>query len=150
MRPEVEPGLGVHKGHRQVTSCRKQGQVDVWGRIHRVADCQSTLLDAMGEELAVFPAKLRRGNTKEGREETHLNFPLQGLKEGPSVSDHTLDVLPFNLKAERKFSIGGLGIALGNDTECLHGAYPFANQFPKPLLLPLGAPNEAAQVPLPS
>jgi hypothetical protein len=127
MRPEVEPGLGVHKGHRQVTSCRKQGQVDVRGRIHRVADCQSTLLDTMGEELAVFPVDLCRGDTKEGRKETHSNFPLQGLKEGASVSDHTLDVLPFILKAERKSSIGGLGMALRDDTECLHGAYPFAD-----------------------
>ncbi len=80
MRPEVEPGLGVHKGHRQVTSCHKQGRVDVWGRIHRVADCQSTLLDAMGEELAVFPVNLRRGDTQGGQGGNSFKFPSPGAE----------------------------------------------------------------------
>ncbi len=61
-----------------------------------------------------------------------------------------LDVLPFILKAERKPGVESLGIALGKDTEGLHRTYPFADPLPQPLLLPLGAPNEATQVPLPS
>ncbi len=75
---------------------------------------------------------------------------LEGCKERGSVDDHSLDVLPFILKAKSKPSIGSLGVALSNDAEGLHRSYPFADQLPQPLLLPLGAPNEVAQVPLPS
>jgi hypothetical protein len=74
MRPEVEPGLGVHKGHRQVTSCRKQGRVNVWGRIHWVADCQSTLLDAMGEELGI-PRRSPSGEYQGGQGGNSFEFP---------------------------------------------------------------------------
>jgi hypothetical protein len=124
--------------------------VDAWGSVHRIANCQSTLLDAMGEELAVSPINLSQGDAKEGGQETHPNFHLQGRKERSCVGDHTLDVLPFILEAKRKPGEGSLGIVLGKDTEGLHHTHPFADQLPQPLLLPLGTPNEAAQVPLPS
>jgi hypothetical protein len=124
--------------------------VDAWGSVHRIADCQSTLLDAMGEELAVSSINLSRWDAKEGGQETHPNFHLHGCKEWGCVGDHTLNVLPFILKAKRKPGVGSLGIALGKDTEELHHTHPFADQLPQPLLLSLGAPDEAAQVPLPS
>jgi hypothetical protein len=37
------------------------------GSVHRVADCQPPQLDAVGEELAVIPIDLNRGDSKEGR-----------------------------------------------------------------------------------
>ncbi len=54
------------------------------------------------------------------------------------------------MKAKRKPGVGSLGIALSKDTESLHRTYPHADQLPQPLLLPLGTPDEAAQLPLPS
>ena len=119
------------------------------GGVHRIADCQSSQLDAESKELAVSPVNLCRGNTKEGGKEVQPNFPLQWLEEGARVSDHALDVLPFILKAKRESGVGGLGIAFSDNTECLHRAHPFADQVPQPLLLLLGASNEATQVPLP-
>ncbi len=101
-----------------------------WGSVHRIADCQSTLLDAVGEELAVSLAKISQGDVKEGRQETCLNFLLQGRKEQYCVGNYMLDVLPFILKAKRKPGVGSLGIALGKDTEGLHRSYPFADQLP--------------------
>ncbi len=65
------------------------------GGVHRIADCQSSQLDAESKELAVSPVNLCRGNTKEGGKEAQSNFPLQRLEEGSCVGDHTLDVLPF-------------------------------------------------------
>ncbi len=124
--------------------------MDAWSSVHRIADCQSTLLDAVGEELVISPVDLSRGDAKEGGQETRSNFLLQGHKEQGCVDGYTLNVLPFVLKAKCKPSVGSLGIALGKDTEGLHRTYPFADQLPQPLLLPLGAPDEAAQVPLPS
>jgi hypothetical protein len=121
--------------------------VNTWCSVHRIADCQSPLLHALGEELAVTPIDLCWGDTKEGWEETHPNFPLQWLEEWAHVGNYMLDVLPFILKAKRESGIGSLGIAFGNDTECLHRTYPFANHFPQPLLLLPGAPGEATQVP---
>ena len=50
--------------------------MDAWGNVHRIADCQSPLLDAMGEDLAVFAVDLQRRNTKEGGEKTRANFRL--------------------------------------------------------------------------
>jgi hypothetical protein len=41
--------------------------VDVWGSVHRIADGQSSLLDAMGEELAVITFNISQQDTKEGR-----------------------------------------------------------------------------------
>ncbi len=32
--------------------------MDTWGRVDRVADCQPSHLDAVGEELAVLPVDL--------------------------------------------------------------------------------------------
>ncbi len=121
-----------------------------WGSAHRIADCQSTLLDAVGEDLAASPVNLSQGDAKEGRQETHSIFLLQGHEEQGCVGNYTLNVLLFILKAKCKPSIVSLGIVLSKDTEGLHRSYPFADQLPQPLLLPLGAPDEAAQVPLPS
>ena len=69
MSPRVKPSGRVHKGHCQVTSCCKRGLVNTQGSVHRIADCQPPQLDAVGEELAVIPIDLNRGDTKEGREE---------------------------------------------------------------------------------
>jgi hypothetical protein len=46
MNPRIKPSARVHKGHCQVTRCRKRGLVNTWGCVHRVADCQPTQLDA--------------------------------------------------------------------------------------------------------
>jgi hypothetical protein len=51
--------------------------VDTRGGVHRVADCQPSQLDAVGEELAVIPIDLDQGDSKEGREEVHANPLLQ-------------------------------------------------------------------------
>jgi hypothetical protein len=104
----------------------------------------------MGEELAVSFVNLSQWDAKEGGQETCPNFHLHEHKDWGCVGNHTLDVLPFILKAKRKPGIGSLGIALGEDTEGLHRTHPFADQLPQPLLLPLGASDEAAQLPLPS
>lgn len=66
---------------------------------------QSTLLDAMGEELVVvFPIDLHhQGDTKEGGKEAHTKFLLQGLEECGYVGNHMLG-----------------GVAFSNDTEGLH------------------------------
>jgi hypothetical protein len=50
-----------------VTSCCKRGLVNTRGGVHRVVDCQPSQLDAVGEELAVIPIDLDRGDSKEGR-----------------------------------------------------------------------------------
>ncbi len=78
MSPRVKPSGRVHKGHCQVTSCRKRGLVNTWGSVHRVADCQPPQLDAVSEELAVLPINLDQGDTKEGREEVRACHLLQG------------------------------------------------------------------------
>ena len=77
MSPRVKPSGRVHKGHCQVTSCRKRGLVNTPGGVHRVADCQPPQLDAVGEELAVIPIDLNQGDTKEGREEVCAYHLLQ-------------------------------------------------------------------------
>jgi hypothetical protein len=74
----------------------------------------------VGEELAVTPVDRCRGDTKEGWEEAHPNFLLHRLEEWARVGNHTLDVLPFILKAKRESGVGSLGIAIGDDTEYLH------------------------------
>ena len=78
MSPRVKPSGRVHKGHCQVTSCRKGGLVNTWGIVHRIVDCQPPQLDAVGEELAVLPIDLNLGDTKEGREKMHAYHLLQG------------------------------------------------------------------------
>ena len=95
MSPRVKPSGRVHKGHCQVTSCRKRGLVNTRGGVHRVADCQPSQLDAVGEELAVIPIDLDRGDSKEGREEVRAYRSLKWRKEWSSVGDYLLDVLPF-------------------------------------------------------
>ncbi len=50
--------------------------MDAWGSVHRIADCQSPLLDAMGEDLVVFAVDLQYRNIKEGGVKTHVNFCL--------------------------------------------------------------------------
>ena len=114
MSPCVKPSGRVHKGHCQVTSCRKRGLVNTWGGVHRVADCQPTQLDAVGEDLAVIPIDLNRGDTKEGRKEVCAYRFLQWRKEWGSVSDYLLDVLPFVLHAEGEASVRRLRIPLSN------------------------------------
>ncbi len=53
-------------------------------------------------------------------------------------------------EGKSKPSVGSLGVALNDDAEGLHRIHPLADQLPKPLLLHLGAPDEATQVPLSS
>ncbi len=68
--PRVKPSGRVHnKGHCQVTSCCKRGLVNTRGGVRRVVDCQPPQLDAVGEELAVIPIDLNRGDSKEGRKD---------------------------------------------------------------------------------
>ena len=78
MSPRVNPSGRVHKGHCQVTSSRKQGLVNTWGRVNRIEDCQLPQFDAVGEELVVVPINLSQGDTKEGREELRAYHLLQG------------------------------------------------------------------------
>ncbi len=52
-------------------------------------------LDAVGEELAVLPIDLDRGDSKEGRKEVHANHLLQWREERDSVGDYLLDILQF-------------------------------------------------------
>jgi hypothetical protein len=87
--------------------------VDAWGSVHRIADCQSTVLEIVGEELAVSPVNLSQGDAKEGGQETRPNFLLQGRKERGCVGDYMLDVLLFIFQAKCKPGVGSLGIALG-------------------------------------
>ena len=70
------------------------------GGVHRVADCQPPQLDAVGEELAVIPIDLDRGDSEEGRKEVHANRLLQWGEERGSVGDYSLDILPFVLQTE--------------------------------------------------
>ena len=133
-----------------MTSCRKRGLVNTWGRVHRVADCQPTQLDAVGEELAVIPIDLNRGDTKEGRKEVRAYRFLQWREEWGSVGDYSLDVLPFVLHAEGEASVRRLRIPLSNSAEGYHGSSPLLHHPSQPLLLLLSAPNEAAEVALPS
>jgi len=77
MRPRVKPSVRIHKGHCQVASCRKRGLVNTRGGVHRVADCHPLQLDAVGEELAVVPTDLNRGDSKEGRKEVSAYHLLQ-------------------------------------------------------------------------
>jgi hypothetical protein len=74
--------------------------MDTGGRVHGVADCQPPQLDAVGEELAVIPIDLNRGDSQEGREEVHVNRLLQWREERGSVGDYSLDILPFILHAD--------------------------------------------------
>jgi hypothetical protein len=84
----------------------------------------------VGKELAVPPVDFRRGNTKEGGKETHPNFLLERLEKWARVSNHTLDVLPFILKAKRESGVGCLGIAIGDDAQRLHRTHPFTDHAP--------------------
>jgi hypothetical protein len=112
MRPKVKLGPWIHKGYHQVASFLQVRQSGRLGSVHQITDYQSTLLDAVGEELVVSPVNLSREDAKEGRQETCLNFLLQGRKECGCVSNYTLNVLPFILKAKHKPGVGSLGIAL--------------------------------------
>ena len=78
MCPKVEPDLGIHKRYRQVASCHKGGQMNTWGGVHQIAHCESPQLDAVCKELVVFPINISRWDTKEGRQESCVNFCLQG------------------------------------------------------------------------
>ena len=59
-------------------------------------------LDAVGEELAVIPIDLIRGDSKEGRKEVRVYRLLQWLEERGSVGDYSLDILPFVLQQKVK------------------------------------------------
>jgi hypothetical protein len=107
-------------------------------------------LDAVGEELAVFPIDLSQGDTKEGREEVHAYCRLQRRKEWGSVGNHLLDILPFVLHAVGEAGICSLRKPLSNHAEGFHRGHPLLHQPSQPLILLLSAPNEAAKVVLPS
>ena len=124
MSPRVKPSGRVHKGHCQVTSCRKRGLVNTRGGVHRVADCQPPQLDAVGEELAVIPINLNRGDSKESRKEMRAYHLLQWRAGRGSVRDYSLDILPFDLHAEGEASVRCLRIPLSNSTECDHRSRP--------------------------
>jgi hypothetical protein len=124
--------------------------VDAWGSVHRIADGQSSLLDAMGEELAVFTVDLGQRDTKEGWKETCPNFQLKWSKEWGCVQDHSLDILPLVLQTEGEAIVCHLGVAHCYSAEHFHSTNPLANQLSQPLLLPMGPTNKATQVPLPS
>jgi hypothetical protein len=150
MSPRIRPSGRVYKGHCQVTSCCKRGHVNTWGGVHRVADCQPTQLDAVGEELAVIPIDLNQGDTKEGRKEVRVYRFLQWREERGSVGDYPLDVLPFVLHAEGEASVRRLRIPLSNCAKGYHGSSPLPHHPSQPLLHLLSALNEAAEVALPS
>ena len=127
MHPKVKLGPGVHKGYRQVTSRHKWDRVDTWCWVQWIADFKSPLLGALSEELVVFPINLRWEDTKEGGQETHLNYLLQGCEAQGCVSNHTLVELPFILKSKCKSGLSGWGIELGNNTKHPHHTHPFPN-----------------------
>ena len=133
-----------------MTSCRKRGLVNTRGGVHRVANCQPPQLDAVGEELTVIPIDLNRGDTKEGREEARAYHLLQWREERGSVGDYLLDILPFVLHAEGEASERCLRIPLSNSAEGDHHSRPLVHHPDQPFLLLLSAPNEAAEVALPS
>ena len=54
------------------------------------------------------------------------------------------------LQTEGEAGICRLGVAHHYSTEHFYSTNPLANQLSQPLLLPLGTPDEATQVPLPS
>jgi hypothetical protein len=66
VRPRVKLSLGIHKGLCQVASCCKQGPVYTQSSVLGIADYQPPKIDAVGEELAVFPINFSGGDTKEG------------------------------------------------------------------------------------
>jgi hypothetical protein len=118
--------------------------------VHRVADCQPSQLDAVGEELAVIPIDLDRGDSEEGRKEVHANRLLQWGEERGSVGDYSLDILPFVLHTEGESRVRCLRIPLSNSAEGDHCSRPLVHHPNQPFPLPLSAPNEAAEVALPS
>jgi len=149
MSPWVKPSGRIHKGHCQVTSCRKRGLVNTRGGVHRVA-LPAPQLDAVGKELAVLPINLNRGDSKEGRKEVHVYRLLQWREEWGSIGDYSLDILPFFLHAEGEARVRCLRILLSNSAEGDHCSRPLIHHPNQPFLLLLSAPNEAAEVALPS
>jgi len=129
MSPRVKPSGRVHKGHYQVTSCHKRGLVNTHGSVNRVADCQPSQLDAVGEELAVIPIGLNQGDTKEGRKEVRVHHLLQWQEERGSVGDYSLDILPFTLHAEGEASVRCLRIPLSNSAESDHRSCPLVRPW---------------------
>jgi hypothetical protein len=124
--------------------------VNTRGGVHRIADCQLPQLDAVGEELVVTPIDLNQGDSKEGRKEVRAYHLLQWQEERGSVGDYSLDILPFVLHAEGEAGVRCLRIPLNNRAEGHHRSRPLLHHPDQPLLLLLSAPNEAAEVALPS
>jgi hypothetical protein len=104
----------------------------------------------VGEELAVIPIDLDRGDSKEGREEVHANRLLQWGEERGSVGDYSLDILPFVLHTEGETRVRCLGVPLSNSAEGDHCSRPLVHHPNQPFPLLLSAPDEASKVALPS
>jgi hypothetical protein len=67
VHPMLKLSLGIYKEHRQVASCHKHGHGYTQSSVHGIVDCQPSKLDAVSEELAVFPINFGGGDTQEGR-----------------------------------------------------------------------------------
>jgi len=124
--------------------------VNTRGGVHTVADCQPPQLDAVGEELAVVPIDLNQGDSKEGRKEVSVYCLLQWREERGSVGNYSLDILPFVLHAEGEACVCCVRIPLSKSAEGDHCSCPLVHHPNQPFPLLLSAPNEAAEVALPS
>jgi hypothetical protein len=77
-------------------------------------------------------------------------FQFQWREEWGSVGDYSLDILPFVLHAEGEARVRCLRIPLSNSAEGDHRSRPLVHHPDQPFLHLLSAPNEAAEVVLPS
>ncbi len=91
-----------------------------------------------------------RGDSKEGRKEVSAYRLLQWREERGSVGDYSLDILPFVLQTEGETRVRCLRVPLSNSAEGDHCSRPLVHHLGQPFPLLLSAPNEAAEVALPS